>query len=398
MNIIKKLYLCYLLNTNYIHDMRLYYRLVLFISAIIATMSLAGCELEYDTSGEVITFDSTEYNVHGNGCKYVLYYKIHGRNIPTPTVKSSVEWIEIVKVTASEIHLNIAENPENEQRMGIVTVATKDGAHKKSTYIMQGVRNLKNFDISISDVRYDGCTVTFQPAKPTQYIANIIDITFFSKGGISTEEDFINLERNNYIALAEAAEMSLEEYLTSRKVLLDQEQTLSYGGMQHTMTYLIYCYGVEFENNTYVQTTPIQYTTVELPLATMVDASFSVEVTMSISHRASILVTPNNWSGYYNIQVIPDTSLYYIPEGQMINVEAVKGMANYYYSNARMAILNGRTPEAYLNSTCFKGTHSVNLQLEPSKRYMVAVFAVESRNGAIPVLCSIPTLRYVNTL
>jgi hypothetical protein len=110
---------------------------------------------------------------------------------------------------------------------------------------------------------------------------------------------------------------------------------------------------------------------------------------------ANITITPKNWDGYYNVQIAPDYSLYYITPGSNPSECLFKSLASYFYDNARKAMANGSSVEQFLKANCYKGNKQINVTLEANRKYMVYVFAVASEDGAIPVMRSTPNYAYL---
>ena len=73
----------------------------------------------------------------------------------------------------------------------------------------------------------------------------------------------------------------------------------------------------------------------------------------------------------------------------------VKGIASSFYDKARKAMAGGATAEQFLQSSCYKGVRQLNVPVEAGKRYMLIVFAVESDNGSVPVMRSMPSTLYI---
>ena len=73
----------------------------------------------------------------------------------------------------------------------------------------------------------------------------------------------------------------------------------------------------------------------------------------------------------------------------------VKSIYSSFYTDARNAMKNGTTAEQYLRSKCFKGLKNIDIQLESGKDYVLILFAVESEDGSVPVVRSIPQLVYL---
>jgi hypothetical protein len=95
------------------------------------------------------------------------------------------------------------------------------------------------------------------------------------------------------------------------------------------------------------------------------------------------------------VQIAYEGSLFFIEEEGGIYDGYVKSLASNFYDQARKAMAGGASAEQYLRSTCYKGKQQLNVQLESGLRYMVIVFAVESTDGAVPIIRSVPSFHYL---
>ena len=129
-------------------------------------------------------------------------------------------------------------------------------------------------------------------------------------------------------------------------------------------------------------------------MPSMYDVSFNIATSVS-NTVASLTITPSNWSGYYAVQIAPDDSLHYIPEGEQLSEYAIKSLASNFYTKARNAMKSGISVEQFLRANCYSGTCNINVQLTAGKKYMIIVFAVESKDGEVPVMRSLPTIKYI---
>jgi hypothetical protein len=164
-------------------------------------------------------------------------------------------------------------------------------------------------------------------------------------------------------------------------------------GMQPGATYTIYSYGIEFSGNSYTMTTPLHTSVVNIPMPTMYDVDFNISISFS-NGNAMISVTPENWNGYYALQIAPEDNLLYIPQGEHMSEYVVRSIATNFYTSARNAMKSGASAEQYLKSSCYTGPKTINMQLSTDKKYMAIVFAVESKDGEVPVMRSMPVVQY----
>lgn len=372
----------------------------LLLCAIIALFFI-GCDSTEITPGKepVVVLDTYELNVDGGGGNIPLFYAVeNGIRGVKPGVKSSVEWITVKEITSDTITLKIEESDIDEERFGFVTITYKGMDKGVKVTVLQDAQLLNKFSFEVSDVTSNGCSVKYIPKSDDfVYMANVIDAEYFTQSGIVDMNIFIQNEMSNYLAIAQQYDLTLQSLLEdalSTQLLYSGEATRKFTGMQPGATYMAYAYGLELNGDEYTVTVPLHHTYVEIPMSQFYDVSFNIVAQMS-NGSASIAVTPNNWSGYYVVSIIPDSSLYYTPKGESMSQYTLRAMGNDFYKRARQAIQGGVSIEAFLRSSCYLGAQSIHTPISGGTDYMVAVFAVESKNGEVPVMCSIPSIAYL---
>ena len=373
----------------------------LFIASLgLVALSLAGCEgVNIDPNNPpTIELDIYNLNVTGEGGDIPVFYAVTNPvKGAKPEAKANVAWITPIEITDWSIMLRIAESDSSEERTGFVTISYPGMAKTVRVYVTQDKQPLNDFKFSVSDVTYKSCKVKYMPRDTKRpYMANIIDSEYFKQTGLTDGTVFVANEMESYLALAQRHNMTLEDLMqnVSPQLIYSGEATREFTGMQPGATYTIYSYGVEFHGNSYTMTTPLHTSIVDIPMPSMYNATFNVSATMS-NGTATISVTPDNWDGYYAIQIAPEDNLLYIPPGESLNDYAIKSIASNFYTNARNAMKSGYTAEQYLKANCYSGYKSINMQLSSGKKYMVIVFAVESKDGEVPMMRSMPVIKYL---
>ena len=366
----------------------------------ILTLSMVACENSGvdPNNPPIVELDIYDLNVTGEGGDIPIYYWVTNPvKGATPEVKSNVDWITVIDINSYQIMLRIAESDVSEERMGFVTINYQGMEKSVRVYVTQDKQPMNDFKFSVSDVTYKSCKVQYMPRDPQRpYMANIIDSEYFKQTGITDGEVFVANEMESYLALAQRNNMTLEELMgrVNPQLIFRGNAEREFVGMQPGATYTIYSYGIEFSGNSYTMTTPLHTSIVDIPMPTMYDVSFNILTSFS-NGTAMISVTPENWNGYYAVQIIPEDNILYTPPGQNLNDYTIKSIATNFYTTARNAIKGGSNVEQYLRSTCYKGPKSINMQLSSDKEYMVIVFAVESKDGEIPVMRSMPFVKHL---
>ena len=380
----------------------MYKLLSLFAALLLSLPVMVSCESvePIDPSNPpVLEIERSSVSIGGAGGKCSLYYTVeNGRNGVYPTYKCDVDWIVDVTFVGNLLNFTVEPSDTPDVRYGRLTISYEGAVSTRSIIVEQSEMEYTMFTIEVDNVVYNSCTVTYTPVDDNMlYIANIIDIQYFTSSGVSTAEAFIAAEMQNYIAVANSYGRTLEELIPAANLGGKGTIVRTYGSMQPGGKYVVYCYGIEVSGDNYTVTAPIHYEIVTLPMPTMYDVDFSASISYNTSYMATIAVTPNNWDGYYYIQIAPESSLYYVEQGKAPEDYAIKAMSTAFYKNARTYMAQGETAERYLNTMCYRGSHQISVQLEKGTRYMVIVFAVESEDGAVPVMRSLPDLFYCST-
>ena len=362
----------------------------------IIALVFAGCES--GSEGEsAITLDTYELNVDGGGGDIPLYYFVSN---PTKGGKFDVvcteSWVSLKEVTSKTIVLHIDASDSSDERFAMVTIKYP-GAESAKVMVLQDKQLLNKFSFAVSNVTYKSCTVSYKPLdKNRPYMANIIDAEYFKQSGVGQDLAFVDKEMESYLALAQRNNMTLEELMgrVSPQLIYTGDAERQFVGMQPGASYVIYSYGIEFSGNSYTMTTPMHSSIVELPMPDMYDVSFNINCSMS-GATATINIDPGDWSGYYSVQIAPDDSLHYIEPGIPMPEGAIKSLANKFYTSARNAMKAGSSAEQFLRANCYTGFRSLDVQLQSGKKYMVIVFAVESKDGEVPIMRSMPSFYYI---
>lgn len=372
---------------------------LLYLLIVALLPMLASCEKGIDPNNPPqLTLDTYTLNIDGGGGDIPLYYiiknPVKGGEFEVVTTGA---WISLKEITSSTIVLHIEPSDINEERIAMVTIKYPglDPAIKVS--VLQDKQMLNKFSFDISDVTYSSCKVTYRPLdKNRPYMANVIDAEYFKQSSVTNETLFIDTEMANYKALADRNNMTLEELMgrVQPQLIYTGDAEREFTGMQPGASYVVYSYGITFSGNSYQVTTPMHSTIVEIPMPEMYDASFNINCKMS-GTTATISIDPGEWSGYYSVQIAPDDSLHYIEPGTQLTESAIKSLANKFYTNARNVMKGGSSAEQFLRANCYTGFRTLDVQLQSGKRYMIIVFAVESKNGEIPVMRSMPSICYI---
>lgn len=374
---------------------------ILLISAVVAQL-FAGCEMFVATpTGESeVILDIYDLKVDGIGGNIPVYYAVNNpRPGARPEVTSNVSWITVKSVANGTIMLYVASSDVDEERFGFVTVKYEGMPKSVKITVLQDPRVLNEFSFEVVELTTTSCSIKYTPKQSNGvFMANIIDSDYFVQSGIFDMDQFIVAEMDNYLNLAKQYDMTLQyllEEAASPKPIFTKEVTRAFSGMKAGATYIAYAYGLELNGDEYRVTIPLHQISVTLPMLPLYDVTFNISAQLVNASSATIVVSPERWSGYYTVNIIPDSSIFYIPNGELINEYTLRAMSNDFYKRARQAMQSGMSAAAFLNSSCYVGKQTLNVSVGGGSKYMVAVYAVESIDGDIPAMCSMPSISYL---
>lgn len=375
--------------------------------ALLTTLFVASCGSDNDepqtpvvTDPSEIVVTPTEYSIAAEGGALSIDYTIlNGTEGTTLKVQSEAEWVEVASITASSIELTVAANDLYESRSTTLRLTYEGAKESLNITLTQHGKALDSFAIEISDLRYNGFTMSVTPKDEEMlYVISTISTEYFRMSGIKDAETFISKEMENFKELAKSNKMSLEELLWHNKLAGLGSTARTYSGMAPLSQYVAYCYGVEIDDDdSYIVTTPIHHEVVNIPMPTLDKASFVAKFEPG-AESVRMEVIPTDWNSYYYIQMAPETSLVYIEQGEELNESRFKRMSDSFHALASGIMRKGSTAENFLRSYCYTGSQNLTIDgLKSNTRYMAIIFAVRSDDGAIPVICSEPTLAYFTT-
>lgn len=372
---------------------------LLLYALLVALMPLVvSCEpIDTDNHPQLV-LDTYKLNVDGGGGDITLFYALrNGVKGGEFEVVTAANWISLKEVTENTIVLRIEASNIDEERFASVTIKYPGLDPSVRVSVLQDKQLLNRYKFEASNITHNSCTIKYIPLdKNMPYMANVIDAEYFKQSGVSDMNVFIETEMSTYRALADRNKMTLEELMgrVSPQLIYKGDAVREFTGMKPGSTYIAYSYGITFHGNEYTLLTPMHQKNIDIPMPNMYTVSFGLSSQVS-GTMATISVNPKDWTGYYNLQIAPEDSIYYLAPGVNMTDGFVKGIASSFYDKARKAMVAGATAEQFLQGSCYKGARQLNVQLEAGKKYMLIVFAVESENGSVPVMRSMPSMLYL---
>ena len=222
--------------------------------------------------------------------------------------------------------------------------------------------------------------------KNMEYVVFLAEKRHFLDNGLTTSEAVVADDLAFVTSLANGYNMSKREFLTKIN-WLSKGDKLGYTAINlyPSTEYIVYCYGINLDNDGYVATTKINYLQIKTAAPLMQDVKF--EVTEGVDGtNVSLNINPNDYDGLYYSYIVPDTDNYFIHEGMEVTEEYVAYYRKRAYDEFN-ALINDQGIAA--EEFCHRGSVTIDKSLAPYSNYQLVLFAVSQ--DQVPILCSLPT-------
>lgn len=229
--------------------------------------------------------------------------------------------------------------------------------------------------------------------KSSEYVVFISEVKHFQANRIDTAEELLEDDHLYFRELATEYNMTMHEFLTRVGWLVSGDK-IGYGAINlyPATDYVVYCYGVEFEDDDhYTATTDVCYALITTTAPEIVDVTFDITTEVE-GNVATIEFAPNNYDGLYYHYIVDEDDLFYLHEGMAFNEEYVAHYRNRAFDEFQELIDNeGNAPESF----CHCGNVTITERLEANTSYMVLSFALSPER--MPLLSSVPSVAYFST-
>ena len=223
--------------------------------------------------------------------------------------------------------------------------------------------------------------------KDMEYVVMFAEQRYFTSNNIDTEEEILADDLNYILGLAEQYGVSVRELLEGLKWLVKGDKIgYQVENLYPDTEYVVYCYGVEFRDDTYDVTTDVNYTVITTTAPALINAEFSVESNVE-GNSVSLTVTPDGYDGFYYGYIVPESDKYFIAEGEEVTEEHIDHYRNRAFMEFGSYVNDQGTPSSQF---CYKGVTTIEKRLNPNANYQLVLFAVN--RDRVPLLCSVPSV------
>ncbi|MBR6544788.1 MAG: hypothetical protein IKT66_05185 [Alistipes sp.] len=251
----------------------------------------------------------------------------------------------------------------------------------------------KAFAFENVDATYSTIKVDIVPEdKTAEYVVLFAEKKHFAANNIDTREELIEDDLDMLRSYAEYYGVTIREFLEGMKWLVKGDKVgYEVVNLYPDTEYVVYCYGVEIDGDSYTATTEVCYEVITTETPVLIDARFDISSAVD-GNIATINIVPEGYDGYYYHYIVPSSDQYYLPEGAEFSDAYLAYYRNKAFSEFNYLINDLGTPVSHI---CHKGAFEVRESLAPNNDYLILAFAVS--NDKMPILCSVPELHYFTT-
>ena len=223
--------------------------------------------------------------------------------------------------------------------------------------------------------------------KEMEYVVLFAEKKHLTMNNIDTREELLERDRQYIEELARKSELSVEEFLSDIGWLAKGDM-VGYGAVDlyPDTEYVVYCYGVSIEGDSFEATTPVNYAVMRTTAPELIDVKFNIEGSAG-SNVATININPTDYNGLYYSYIVDESDHYFVHEGMEVTNEHIEHYRNRAYDEFNELInIQGLHAGAF----CHNGAVTLKERLQANTKYQVVLFAVSDE--PTPLLCSKPAI------
>lgn len=223
-----------------------------------------------------------------------------------------------------------------------------------------------------------------------EYIIYMSEVDYFRTQQIDTPEELFEDDYIYFSEYAETMKMGLHDFLQQASwVATGAKQGFKGVKLMPDTRYVVYCYGVAFDGDSYEPTTDINYVVITTTAPKLESVEFDFEIAVE-GNDIDIIIDPVQYDGLYTYYFVSENDPSFIAE----DIEEIpEGMLATY----RDDVLKRSREQDEENETqlCYEGTTTINRRVMPNTTYMLMCFAVTDDQE--PIMSSKPVIRYIKS-
>ena len=275
----------------------------------------------------------------------------------------------------------------------VVLLAVACADKQSANVVTPPIDESKLFAFDGKTVKHTELSLNIIPEdKEAEYVVLFAEKKHFIANGIDTREELVDDDLAMLRDYANCYGITIRDFLEGMKWLVKGDKMgYKVTNLNPATEYVVYCYGVNIEGESYEATTEICYEVITTTAPELQNVEFDIKANVN-GNSVEVVITPSNYDGLYYSYIVPETDSYYLPEGAEFGADYVA-----YYRNATLATFNelinnqGIPAEQFCHSSAVTRSE----RLAPNANYIVVCFAVS--NEQTPILCSMPEVVYFAT-
>lgn len=313
-----------------------------------------------------------------------------------PAMVTTAEWItDIDNSTKGLIRFRVLPNFEAESRETVAELRYVNIDTKPTIVIRQEGYSGDKLTIEIAELGYSECSVEVTSTmSEMQYIVMMAEQRYFTENNITNEEILTDADKALF---GSYTDKTLEAFLNDSGIAMQGAQTKRWQDLSPAKEYVIYAYGIYLSGDDYERITPIYHTRVGKRLPQRSEQKFDASITAD-GPEVEFSIKPEEWDGYYMVQLVEDSEAGYIEQGLPFTEENDDQVAEaFFYIADHLVYFEEKSAEEVMQQLGYKGEAKFSKTLNANHRYMALIYAIASDNGDVPMVVSKPQVEYFST-
>lgn len=354
---------------------------------------------ENDSKTPVITTSYESFDVAAAGGSFQIEYTITNPIGGAPlATQCDAEWVTIEEDTShGEVRFVVACNDTPEERQTVITLRYPAAESFPEIIVRQAATTTTALNIEVTNVDYSECTAVVTPEDTeASYVLMMADMSYFKNGNITNSNMLVDADESHFRSLMYEG-ITLEEFLKESNLERKGVITQRWQELSPAKEYVIYCYGIAVEGDSYLRTTPVYHHVITSRLPERGTVAFDIEIAAE-GPEVSVDVAPKEWDGYFMVQFVEDTEAGFVPEGEAFGEDRERALAeSFFYVADHLYYYNELSADEVMQELGYSGEAHITKTLNANHKYMVMAYAIASTEGNVPMVVSHPEIEYFTT-
>lgn len=365
---------------------------------LIMSACVIACADNENLPSTLFSVESNRIEVEEIGGNYTVGYTLNLDTTMNAVAVCDAEWItDIDNSEAGVINFRALPNFTSEVRTTTITLRHISTDVTPQITITQKANSGDMLTLELIKSDYSECEIKITPANDTMpYIVMMAEKSYLTQQGITSVEALIAADQT-YFYTNIIDDVTLEEFLQRSNIALTGENTKRWQDLSPAKEYVIYAYGIYSCGDEYDIVSEVEYILIEDRLPERTEIDFAATITAE-GPEVNFKVTPEDWDGYYAVQLVEDTEAGYIEQGLPFTAEAETAVAEaFFYIADHLYYFEELGAEEIMQQLGYKGEAEFTKSLNANHRYMALIYAIDSDNGNVPMVVSKPVVEYFTT-